>query len=86
MCVSSLDLKLAMETQALMCCGKLFHSLTVLGKKQWRLESIEDWGIWRLFLLLSCHFFDWDELIEGDLDGTGSSFDEGNEFGTGPTV
>ena len=41
-------LKLATESQALMCCGRLFHSLMELGKKEWRWESTEDWGIWKL--------------------------------------
>ena len=34
--------------EALMCCGRLFHSLYVLGKKEWSWESTEDWGICRL--------------------------------------
>ena len=39
------DLKLATVLQAFVCCGRLFHSLMVLGKKEWRWESTEDWGI-----------------------------------------
>ena len=44
-------LKLATESQALVCCGRLFHSLMELGKKEWRWELTEDWGIWNLRLL-----------------------------------
>ena len=44
-------LKLATESQAWMCCGRLFHSLIVLGKKEWRWESTEEWGRWNLTLL-----------------------------------
>ena len=40
-----MDLKLATESQAFVCCGRLFHSLMELGKKEWRWESTEDWGI-----------------------------------------
>ena len=50
-CLSSFDLKLAKESHALMCCGRLFHSLIVLGKKEWRWELTEDWGICRLSLM-----------------------------------
>ena len=34
---------------------------------------------------VSCHFVDWDEVIDRDYDGPGTSFKEGNTFVSGHT-
>ena len=45
-------LKLGKDIVALMCSGRLFQSLIVLGKNECLWLSTDEWGIGKLYLLL----------------------------------
>ena len=63
MCVSSLDLKLAMAG---------YSTALYLDRGLGNHEAV---------FIVPCHFVDYDDLIEGGLEGTVSNFDEENGFG-----
>ena len=71
-----------MVPQALMCCGRLFHCLIELGKKEKRWESRTEGSE----SYLSCRSADWGEIIEWDLDVPEAGFMEGYEFYSGPAL
>ena len=68
-----------------MCYGRLFHRLVLGKKKKCRWESTEDWGIWSVSLLYYVTLSTGMRSSRGISIVLALAFDDGNEFGSGPT-